>query len=57
VLLGDAGHSVTPSAGLGCNSALEDCAVLDKVLAAAELGGDAIHVAHIRHRRFFAAAR
>ncbi|KAK9812176.1 hypothetical protein WJX73_002086 [Symbiochloris irregularis] len=33
ILLGDAAHAVTPVGGQGCNSALEDCEVLEQVLA------------------------
>lgn len=32
ILIGDAAHAVTPVGGQGCNSALEDCEVLDQVL-------------------------
>ena len=31
VLLGDAGHSVTPALGQGCAAALEDCAIFAQV--------------------------
>ena len=31
VLLGDAGHSVTPALGQGCAAALEDCVVFAQV--------------------------
>ena len=33
VLLGDAAHAVTPVGGQGANAALQDCEVLDRVLA------------------------
>eukprot|EP00271_Cylindrocystis_brebissonii_P020496 TRINITY_DN6811_c0_g2_i1.p1 TRINITY_DN6811_c0_g2~~TRINITY_DN6811_c0_g2_i1.p1 ORF type:complete len:624 (-),score=109.36 TRINITY_DN6811_c0_g2_i1:96-1967(-) len=33
VLIGDAAHSVYPTLGLGANSGLEDCRVLDEILA------------------------
>lgn len=39
LLLGDAAHAVTPSMGLGCNAAMEDCGVLDAALGAAGGGG------------------
>ncbi|KAK9819578.1 hypothetical protein WJX81_004976 [Elliptochloris bilobata] len=38
VLLGDAAHAVTPVGGQGANAALQDCEVLDRVLA--ECGND-----------------
>ena len=31
VLIGDAGHGVTPSLGQGCNAALESVGIFDKV--------------------------
>ena len=35
ILLGDAAHAVTPIGGQGCNAALEDGVVLERVLAEA----------------------
>ena len=37
-LIGDAAHSVTPVLGQGCNSSLEDCAILAAALE--RCGGD-----------------
>ena len=34
VLLGDAGHAVTPNLGQGCNSSLEDVGIFHKVIIA-----------------------
>ena len=36
MLVGDAGHATSPSLGQGCNAALEDVMIMDKVR-----GGDA----------------
>ena len=38
ILLGDAAHAVTPIGGQGCNAALEDGVVLERVLAEAGTG-------------------
>uniref|UniRef100_A0A0D6R3W8 FAD-binding domain-containing protein n=1 Tax=Araucaria cunninghamii TaxID=56994 RepID=A0A0D6R3W8_ARACU len=32
VLIGDAAHGMFPTYGTGCNAALEDCSILDKIL-------------------------
>jgi len=49
MLLGDAGHATSPSLGQGCNAALEDVMILDKVLE--ECGGNLAAVPEEFNRR------
>ncbi len=56
VLLGDAGHAVTPNLGQGCNSSLEDVGIFHTVILASSLPGycvlPALIKAHVCHLRF-----